>query len=358
MTIYKAKGINFQELNSFKKLQQRVFFTKTDLPLLQSKIDKVSDLKIKKRQIEQISKIALGFKPSFIYQLGRSTFHKVYQIKVLNKNYILRINALSKNFKELSFLTEEWIMQSLKKRGLPSLRIYLTDISRSKVPFDYQVVDFAVGESLHDLVKKGLDKPDSFYKLGRLIAKLHTISTKKFGPFDVKSMLFHKSGQGIYESWFKYIRCNLKSHLNYCNNIGVITRKEKNYLTSLFEKYTRLILFNEPKLLHGDLANHNVMIKNNKISSLIDWEDCMSGDPAFDIAYYGTGCYLHPKWFKTFIDGYKTIQKLTPNFWQRYWLYYLRIALSKTVLRHKLGKMEKNAIDPYSSRIKLALNEL
>ena len=41
---------------------------------------------------------------------------------------------------------------------------------------------------------------------------------------------------------------------------------------------------NKPAVLHGDFWPGNVMMKNGKISGIIDWEDAMFGDPLVDLA--------------------------------------------------------------------------
>lgn len=41
---------------------------------------------------------------------------------------------------------------------------------------------------------------------------------------------------------------------------------------------------NRPALLHGDFWRGNLLWKDNKIASILDWEDAMIGDPIIDLA--------------------------------------------------------------------------
>lgn len=339
------------DFDRFKKLQKTIFFSKTDLPYRYKKQDY-------SKYIQRMSLYFFKQKPSSVIELDRSTLHNLYKINVKNTTYLVRTNALRKHYNELSFFTEEWIMQTLKQHCLPSLKIFYTDVSQTLAPFDFQIVELAKGESLHDLVQNRGDHKKLFYKFGIIIGKLHKIKTQKFGQFDVQKILIHKNAQGIYSSWKQYIKCNLAAHIRYCNDIGAVTKEEVKNILSIFDTHSHLFQIAKPRLIHGDLANHNIMIHNNQISALIDWEDSLSGDPAFDIAYYGTGSWTNKYWFTNFIRGYKTIHELSVDFWQRYWLYFLRIALSKTVLRHKLGVLKSQKIDPGAVRIKIALQQM
>ena len=40
----------------------------------------------------------------------------------------------------------------------------------------------------------------------------------------------------------------------------------------------------KPSLLHGDFGLHNVLVENNKVTAILDWEYLMFGDPANDIS--------------------------------------------------------------------------
>lgn len=40
----------------------------------------------------------------------------------------------------------------------------------------------------------------------------------------------------------------------------------------------------QPVLCHGDLARGNILVEDGRIRALIDWEDAVGGDPAWDIA--------------------------------------------------------------------------
>lgn len=89
---------------------------------------------------------------------------------------------------------------------------------------------------------------------------------------------------------------------------------------------------------------------------MIDWEDSLCGDPIFDVAYWGTFCRDEMR--AEFLRGYETVQILPEDFERRYWLYYLRVAISKTVHRHLFGVKDRPGRAPASRRIQKALSRL
>ena len=93
-----------------------------------------------------------------------------------------------------------------------------------------------------------------------------------------------------------------------------------------------------------------------RITCLIDWEDAVAGDPLFEVAFWAT---FHPerRW-DAFFAGYRKDPLETPEDRLRFWLYFLRIALMKTVLRHRLGCTDPPGRTPASQRIQRALRGL
>src|SRR5262249_32278643 len=140
-----------------------------------------------------------------------------------------------------------------------------------------------------------------------------------------------------------------------CVRLGVVTPEEAQRILKTFDRCTRLLHVEEPALLHGDLGSHNVFTDGASITALIDWEDCLSGDPVFDIAFWAT---FHPeRRHQAFLDGYRSESPLPGDFAVRFWLYFLRIALGKTVLRHRLRLSDPPGRPAASLRIQRGLGE-
>ena len=107
------------------------------------------------------------------------------------------------------------------------------------------------------------------------------------------------------------------------------------------------------RLCHGDLGNHNVFVRDGHVSALIDWEDCLAGDPVYDVAFWAT--FHPPRRYDALIAGYRAAGTVPEDFFRRFWLYYLRVALAKTVVRARFGLVDLPGHMPASLRIRLGL---
>lgn len=336
-----------RETNEFKKLQRATFLTKADYP----RSVRISEPT--KNQISTIIAYHFGFSPRSYVKLGRNTFHGVFRIQLPDKTVILRMNTLSKLFTELSLHTDIWIYSSLKKTEIPALRVYAVNTRRNIVPWDYEIIEDAGKHSFFDLThKKGLELSE-FKRLGQYIAKVHTISIQGWGPIGA-DYVRNGRAKGVYPTWRAFITKNLKEHVRILTNAKLITRKEGTLCTSVFPSVFPVC---DSRLVHGDVANHNVFPHGNNIVC-IDWEDALAGDPLYDVAYFSTGAYKNPEWYTYFLKGYTAHSTLPADFCMKYWLYFLRISIAKAVVRLKESKDTISPDSLSARRIRYALRNI
>ena len=195
-------------------------------------------------------------------------------------------------------------------------------------------------------------------QLGSLVAAVHGIATERFGFLDVAPLVQSPtcSACGLLDSWEQYVTLNLERHISICLAIGAIDPEEAERIRRTFIRLRNLLQISVPSLLHGDLANHNVTADGSRITAVLDWEDCLSGDPVFDIAYWAT--FRPHENLNVFLDGYREVRPLPSDFEMRFWLYYLRVCLSKTVHRHRFGYADPLGRAPASLRIQHSLEKL
>lgn len=279
------------------------------------------------------------------------TFHLLYKIEFSQACYVIRLNRRPEHHRAWEFLLDGWIYPKLASLNLPCPSTIAIDCARMHSPTDYQIMTYVPGMMLNvfqDAQTQHMS-PTLLQAIGRYVAQVHTISLAGFGPFSVAS-LNQPSPSGIHASWHDYIFLRLDQHIDLCLAIKAITTIEAVTIKTLFHDHSKIFECGSPVLLHGDLGNHNFLSADGlSITALIDWEDCMSGDPVFDIAYWGTFFRDHMR--HDFLAGYASIAKLPDDFELRYWLYFLRIALSKTVHRFRFGYSDALGRPPASLRI-------
>ena len=348
-------------LKQYRRYRSGIFFTKADSP------DTIyyKDLERRKASLDtgRIGKIFFkltGDKPVKIVENGPSTLHRVFRITSANQDYITRLSLMNSRYSDPGFFVEKKIVDNLSKIGLMSQKWHSIDTTRSEIPFDFEIKKSIKGISLYDTSKKQTIDPKLHYQLGLFVAKVHTIKTDGFGYLDPEAVIFHNRLKGLHSSWKSYLLINLEKHLMVCQKSGIINNLTRIRIKKIFSQIREKDITSQfkPTLLHGDLSNHNALSKGAKLTGLIDWEDSISGDPVFDISYWGTGSIGNPTWLSSFIKGYQSQTPFSHDFDYRYWLYYLRIAISKAALRIKLGY--NPTINGFSSseRIMIGLNYL
>jgi hygromycin-B 4-O-kinase len=112
-------------------------------------------------------------------------------------------------------------------------------------------------------------------------------------PNNAKYGITNVNGEAKYSSWEKWI---LKKNIMVTKNDGsfyswdevkTISFVERNIIDELFNKVERLIPFipKEKYLIHGDYGPGNIMIDNDRVTGVIDWNEYAYGDFLFDVAW-------------------------------------------------------------------------
>jgi aminoglycoside phosphotransferase (APT) family kinase protein len=286
-----------------------------------------------------------------LYRKG--TFHDLYEIcDVDNNKFILKITSCGALYGE-TLEKEQLLNQVLKKHKLPTLDF---SIYGKTSKFHYLIMSHvsSIVDSHQFDDNSRLKNLDEVAALSKIIASVHSIKSKKYGPLNHKK-LKHLSVEGIFEHWEDYLNTNLSSHLDYCYHKNYLTRSQYNKSLRMFELMHEFIPSFEPSLLHGDLNKSN-FIFGEPSSYLLDWEDALSGDPLFDLALWGT--FLgNDKRRDYFLQKYYQTNRQCSNIEMGYWLYYYRIMLAKTVHRHRFGYYKDDKIPP-SIRLSEPLKKL
>jgi aminoglycoside phosphotransferase (APT) family kinase protein len=346
---------------AYIKERSAQFYPKTDIDLPPGGIAKLQLIKNDQDEINtELLKKALASitqkHPISVELAGHGTFHAIYRLQCNGARYIIRTNTQNRSWPDYTLYVDKWAMEILNVHSLPSVEVHKIDLSRSICPFDYEILDEARGKTLASIVDR-ID-PARWYLvtlLGKLAAKIHSIKTMRYGLVcPVKS-----SGglcTGMLNSWKDYIFLNLDYHIALCKKIKAISHGEASRIKDYFFASLELLECREPSLLHGDFGHHNVFSDGTDITAIIDWEDCLSGDPIFDVAYWGT--FYSDEMLQSFLEGYFESRAEPAIFWHKYWLYYLRISLSKTIHRHIFGYKDIPGRPPASTRIQKAMERL
>lgn len=227
---------------------------------------------------------------------------------------------------------ESKIMSLVRGSGIPCPAIYLTDVSRSKVPFAVQVMELINHRDLnHYSVNGELDPVAIAFEIGTHIAHWQAINTEKFGLFDVEILKATERLQGYYDSYPEYFHLNLESHLDYLVRASLLTQAKQRQILDLVEAHDSLLHIGKGCLVHKDLAFWNILGDGTNIRAFIDWNDSISGDPVDDLSLLA--CFQSGEVVSSAINGYAQVRPLPDHFEERLWLHLLRNMIFKAVIR-------------------------
>lgn len=355
-----------RDLEEFARQRRTLFYPKADLPLPAPSLDAH-----RSEECRSQSEISQGLAaacrqvfrqvPLAVDSLAETgTFHRLFRVALPAQSAVIaRVHAHPHLGRDFPLCIDPWVMDLLRANRLPALTVHRVDLSRELVPFDYEILETAAGRPLTSLDHDDGQLTPVLRQLGQTVARLHEVRLRGFGLLDVTPLVLEgpeSSVGGGLPTWRDYILVNLREHVAGCAAIGAITAGEAERIESHFEALAGHLDCMEPVLLHGDLGSHNVFTDGQRITALIDWEDCLAGDPVFDIAFWAT---FHPaRRHAAFLEGYRSERALPADFAVRFWLYFLRVALAKTVLRQRLGIVDRPGRPPASRRIQQALEQL
>lgn len=281
--------------------------------------------------------------------------HVIYFVKVKEQeqSLVFRANLGFNKKPEVIMFVEKLLTDDVAKIGVPTNRILYVDVSRKTHPFDYQIEEMLVGEDLEDHFTGTQEEYDQMsFELGQLVAKIHSIQYPKFGKFDESKALEGKL-EGTKQTFYEYIVTKLLSDLDYLVRADVIDKDKSERIIKLFEEHKSVINSSQGVLIHHDLADHNIMFKNNQITGIFDWEACVVGDPVLDLASCPTWKTHYPREEKL-LEGYFSIVTKPNHFIEKMAIYRLRTMLWKMVYAILAGILDDarkqkfyNALEPF-----------
>lgn len=325
-----------QTIRVYDSLRQQTYMSKADYPINRNAgLDPGNDAELC-RILSHYLPIPASGNAVVMDPLG--TFHRVYRINTKAGKFIVKLNAFPDQFADLSFVSDLWIQALLAQHRLPHLDIMAVDVTREFVGTEIQIQREITGITAYEMYSRKNLSVSVVQELGKRIAKIHTISCSGFGPLSIASLTNYTEARGLHRTWFDYLETKLDDHVEYCIRQGILKSTSLQVWQKLLKTIKRKVNVNRGSLLHGDIANHNILVHNDSVRVLIDWEDAILGDPVYDVAYWGTASFGHEDWVAGFLKGYYPAGTVPKGRELSYWFYYARISLAKAVIRSKEGK--------------------
>lgn len=359
LTIKNFKSIDPQELKKYQDFRKSILHSHSDIHVSQSKLEYLHNyyFPLVMKDIGRLFKIQTGEELVSAQLINsKSTFHLLFNVKTNKDHYALKVSLLNEFYKDLTFYLDYSIQKLLSDLHLPTYEIFSIDVSRTNVSYDYMIMEYIDGESLENYSKE--NKKDIYKSLGKLFNKIHHINVIGVGHIDILNIVEGKVN-AISDSWSNFITTNLNHHINLLKKRNLISINEGKIIRKLFANVNIRSSSLGFTLLHNDPGSRNILVENENISAILDWEDAIVGDPYWDIAFIETFLFREndSELFENFCQGYGIyIKNVHTSF--NYLLYYLRIVLLKAVNRSNIGYYNKEGFLMDQERIRKSLLKL
>lgn len=345
--------------------QQRraIFYLKTDIPLPDARLralksEAAAGLTERTRAIASLPVARRD--GAVVAPLAAGTYHLVHRVTLPDDAPIVIRSTVSNVFSEdRGLLIDQAVRSWLAARQTENLVVETlgTGFVRDGAPFDYAAQTFARGGPLRDQGDAILDEDPAWLAgIGAALRHVHAVEGEGAGLLDCDRDASMERPRGVHDRWADYITTQLEKHVGECADAGHYDAAYAVRILKLFERMKPNLERRPMRLLHGDPGTHNVCFDpaTRRPTTILDWEDAMVGDPLFDLALASS---FHPaRRFPALLQGYGLAPTVAEE--RLIALYFLRIALSKTVHRRRFGAVDLPGRTPGHHRIYRGVDEL
>lgn len=258
--------------------------------------------KLTDNQLDLLVQTAFGLETSIISksELTGGMFNAAYELELSDGRSVILKVAPSEEIETLSY--EKNIMrtevEALRLIGgigsVPVPEVYSYDDSLRQIPCPYFFMEKVEGQPYNE-IKESLSQVEQEYietELGRYNRAINEVKGDHFGYFAQSSDMAGVPWGATFTSMMHELLADgLRLGVPLPASIAEIETEIIKYLPILNE-------VTEARLVHWDLWNGNVFVKNGRIISIIDWERALWGDVLLE--YY----FRHLENSPAFIKGY------------------------------------------------------
>lgn len=282
-------------------------------------------ISLTEQDLSSIMKRHMGSNVSASWELSEGWANTAYAVELTDGRKVVIKAAPGKEatlmrYEQHLMKTEVEVMRLIAQRELiPIPHIYTHDDTRTLIDSEFFIMEYVEGTPLNK-VKDELPSEavtHIYEQLGHYNRLLNEITGERFG--------YYVQAEGFSSSWRDSFRRIMNDLLADGRDAGVkltvsyeeVEQAIEQHLDSLDEVHT-------PSLIHWDLWDGNVFVKDGEVKALIDFERAMWADPLME--YYFT------KFSDTeaFQRGYGKLS-WTDNERRRRWLYDLHMDLIQLI---------------------------
>lgn len=176
--------------------------------------------------------------------------------------------SIPREHKVANFSGEYWAMERARENEVPVPRIFVVDETRQMIPVPYMIQERLPGECLAGGQNTKISAKLA-NEMGSLLKRIHEIPTENYGRID-------GNGFGRFVSWRERMENRRTSWLKE----QLVNSKLADKVCDAFTELSKCDI--APYLVHGDYFLGNLLVQNDKIVGVIDFNP-LSGSSYFDI---------------------------------------------------------------------------
>ncbi|OGK14145.1 hypothetical protein A3H80_03035 [Candidatus Roizmanbacteria bacterium RIFCSPLOWO2_02_FULL_37_19] len=165
------------------------------------------------------------------------------------------IRSHPKGIKNGYFHAEAQASSHAKKIGVPSFETLAVHDFEGENDFAFHITEKLPGTAISKWLEENLeDEPQLLKAIGRMMARVHEVKVKGFGPFDNEKA---RSGAlvGVHSTYADAIKAGLAFNLKVLEEEGIFTEEQVKTIDNLFNKDSSLLSCDSPVLVHNDFAD-------------------------------------------------------------------------------------------------------
>ena len=245
----------------------------------------------------------------------------------INNKYIIKIQIDATD----AFRSERnaFVCGILAENSIKAPLLVALDTSREIIPVKYIIITKLEGENLK-YVWKNLSKDEQkniFFKYGKVMARFHQISLKKFGD--------PANDNEQFDFWHECILFRYKGYYDYVKRNNIISDEVLNDINSFFVKNDKLLQIKvKPVLVHNDFQTKNIKYYQSGWNGIFDFDESIGAHNEMDFIKTCLPFKAEKIWLDEILKGYKTSGSLSEDFSKRIKLYELNFCLKVLKFTH------------------------
>lgn len=238
------------------------------------------------KMVNHCFQTAYSLKELRIWELTEGFFNAAYEVVLPDgRELILKVappgEAEVMSYERNIMFAEVDSMKLVSKyTEVPVAKVLAYDDTDTVCPSHYFFMEKLPGSSLSS-IKKTLDEEQQeriYFALGQYASQINGIEGKSFGYYG------QPGSQGT--EWFAVFSKMLITAFEDAGKKQIPLAVEPTSLFSALEKEREIFQeVTKPKLVHWDLWDGNVLIREGQISGLIDFERCLWGEPLMEVNF-------------------------------------------------------------------------